>query len=165
MVPTTTTTSMPTMWMEESGSYEVQEPQTEAHTVGPVAGSKPRKLQWDNGEPQFSLLREDIAGAAPQRWVGAVPFNIYDPPEVKPAISFHDPHDIPGAQVGTLKKGIEGSGRGGTTNPLNPRYKMLDGDVRPQPVPVFDAERNVPSHSLMQARAQAASLPNLQTIR
>merc|ERR1719201_2099328 len=77
-------------------------------------------------------------------------------------ISFHDPHDIPGAQVGTLKKGIEGSGRAGATNPLNPRYKMLDGDVRPQPVPVFDAERNVPLHHLVQSRAQASSLPNLR---
>merc|ERR1712232_133952 len=62
---------------------------------------------------------------------------------------------------GTLKKGIEGSRRAGMTNPLNPRYKMLDGDVRPQPVPVFDAERNIPTHSLVQSRAQASSLPNL----
>jgi hypothetical protein len=100
----------------------------------------------------------------PQRWVGAVPCNIYDPPEVKEVISFHDPHDIPGAQVGSLKKGIEGSRRAGQTNPLNPRYKMLDGDARPQPVPIFDAERNLPMHSLVQSRAQgaSASLPNLR---
>merc|ERR1719484_456700 len=39
---------------------------------------------------------------------------------------------------------------------------MLDGDVRPQPVPVYDAERNMPLHSLAQSRAQASSLPNLR---
>jgi hypothetical protein len=160
-VSTTATTSLHTKYTEELGS-DVRLHPKECETHGHVHGSKPRKLQWDNGEPQFSLMREDIAGTVPQRWVGAVPFNIYDPPEVKPAISFHDPHDIPGAQVGTLKKGIEGSGRGGSTNPLNPRYKMLDGDVRPQPVPVFEAERNPAMlHSMMQSRAQASSLPNL----
>lgn len=117
--------------------------------VEQVPGSKPRRLTWDNGEPQFSLLREDIAGTVPQRWVGCVPTNIYDPPEAKPMISFHDPHDIPGAQVGSLKKGIEGSRRGGTTNPLNPRYKMLDGDTKPQPAPVIDAGRPGVLHPLV----------------
>jgi len=159
-VSTTATTSLHTKYSEELGrGLELH--RTEAQIHGFIAGSKPRKLTWDNGEPQFSLVREDIAGTVPQRWIGAVPINIYDPPEVKPVISFHDPHDIPGAQVGTLKKGIEGSKRGGSTNPLNPRYKMLDGDVRPQPVPVFDAERNIPTHALVQSRAQASSLPNL----
>jgi len=161
-VSTTGTTSLHTRYTEELSRSDVKLHPTEAEIHGHVHGSKPRKLQWDNGEPQLSLVREDIAGTVPQRWVGACPVNIYDPPEVKQMISFHDPHDITGAQVGTLKKGIEGSRRGGTTNPLNPRYKMLDGDVRPQPVPVFDAERNVPMHSLMQSRAQAASLPNLR---
>jgi len=184
-VPTTTVTSLPIRWTEEHGSYDVGMPDTEAHTVGPVAGSKPRKLQWDNGEPQFSLLREDIAGAAPQRWVGAVPFNIYDPPQVKPAISFHDPHDIPGAQVGTLKKGIEGSFR--TLNPLDPLqpdYQLLDGQRRPAPAPVpigqsgsapspyVEAERGHPRGSrsqlepsqqptLQRAGANSMSLPDL----
>lgn len=165
VVPTTTTTSLPTMWMEERGIEKVAAPPVEAHTIGPVAGSKPRKLQWDNGEPQFSLLREDIAGAAPQRWAGAVPFNIYDPPDVKPAISFHDPHDIPGAQVGTLKKGIEGSIR--TRNPLDPLcpdYQLLDGSKRPAPTPVpaggVEAERGHPT--LRRAAANTMSLPNLQ---
>jgi len=161
-VSTTATTSLHTKYTEELGRKDVELHRTEAQVHGFVHGSKPRKLQWDNGEPQFSLVREDIAGTVPQRWIGAVPINIYDPHEVKEVISFHDPHDIPGAQVGTLKKGIEGSKRGGSTNPLNPRYKMLDGDVRPQPVPVYDAERNVPSHSLVQSRAQASSLPNLR---
>jgi hypothetical protein len=159
-VSTTATTSLHTRYTEEGNNVQLHP--TECATHGHVHGSKPRKLQWDNGEPQFSLVREDIAGTVPQRWCGAVPFNIYDPPEVKPVISFHDPHDIPGAQVGTLKKGIEASGRGGTTNPLNPRYKMLDGDVRPQPVPVLDAERTTTTHALVQSRAQASSLPNLR---
>jgi len=164
-VSTTATTSLHTKYSEEMSRSDVQLHRKEAEIHGHVPGSKPRKLQWDNGEPQFSLVREDIAGTVPQRWIGAVPINIYDPPEVKEVISFHDVHDIPGAQVGTLKKGIEGSRRAGTTNPLNPRYKMLDGDVRPQPVPVFDAERNVPMHSLVQSRAQASSLPNLRSMQ
>jgi len=161
-VSTTLTTSLHTKWTEEAGNSGIQLHAADDGIHGQVLGSKPRKLQWDNGEPQLSLVREDIAGTVPQRWVGGVPCNIYDPPDVKEVISFHDPHDIPGAQVGSLKKGIEGSRRGGSTNPLNPRYKMLDGDARPQPVPVFDAERNMPVHSLYQSRAQASSLPNLQ---
>merc|ERR1719207_110689 len=103
------------MYTEEQGA--VPAPRI-ADQIGHVHGSKPRKLNWDNGEPQFSLLKEDIAGTVPQRWAGSVPFNIYDPPEVKQPISFHDPHDIPGAQVGSLRKGLEGSQR--HTNPLNP---------------------------------------------
>lgn len=161
-VSTTATTSLHTKYTEELGRGDVRLHPVDDGLHGQVHGSKPRKLQWDNGEPQFSLVREDIAGTVPQRWVGAVPCNIYDPPDVKEVISFHDPHDIPGAQVGSLKKGIEGSRRGGSTNPLNPRYRMLDGDARPQPVPVFDAERNVPTHSLVKSRAQASSLPNLR---
>jgi len=179
-------TSLHHRWTEEGGSYDVHDAETEAHVIGPVAGSKPRKLQWDNGEPQFSLLREDIAGAAPQRWVGAVPFNIYDPPQVKPAISFHDPHDIPGAQVGTLKKGIEGSVRIlNPVDPLQPDYQMLDGFKRPpnsptpyshlqtQPVPegYIEAERGhakgppqlhqSQQPTLQRAGANSMSLPNL----
>lgn len=177
-VPTSTVTSLPIRWTEEGGSYQVHDAETEAHTVGPVGGSKPRKLQWDNGEPQFSLLREDIAGAAPQRWVGAVPFNIYDPPQVKPAISFHDPHDIPGAQVGTLKKGIEGSVRiWNPLDPLQPDYQLLDGQRRPAASPVpesygyVEAERGHPQGppqlyqsqqpTLQRAGANSMSLPNL----
>lgn len=163
-VPTTATTSLHARFNEEAAAG-VGMPPREAEEHGHVHGSKPRKLQWDNGEPLFSLLREDIAGTVPQRFVGAIPVNIYDPPEVKPVISFHDPHDIPGAQVGSLKKGIEGSRRAGQTNPLNPRYRMLDGDTRPQPVPVHDAERPDPLHPLVRNRAQASSLPNIRTMQ
>merc|ERR1719207_331649 len=109
------------MYTEEQGA--VPAPRI-ADQIGMVHGSKPRKLQWDNGEPQLSLLREDIAGTVPQRWVGSVPANIYDPPDVRPMISFHDPHDIPGTQVGSLPRGLTTYR---VTNPMNPRYQMLDG--------------------------------------
>merc|ERR1711972_1279275 len=108
-----------------------------------------------------------IAGTVPQRWVGSVPHNIYDPPDVRPMISFHDPHDIPGAQVGTLKKGIEGT-TGRVCNPLNPRYPMLDGDQYGHPVPTsghhvgppaFEAERGQARHPhpMMHSRASGSA--------
>jgi hypothetical protein len=125
----------------------------EVETIGEVPQSKPRKLQWDNGEPFFALLTEDIAGAAPQRWVGAVPFNVYDPPEKKPIISFHEPQDIPGTQVGSLRKGIV---TGRSTNPLNPRYVMLDGAAKMHPL----AERgDPPAGSVLNSAAPNATLP------
>eukprot|EP00928_Gymnodinium_smaydae_P079746 TRINITY_DN635_c0_g1_i2.p1 TRINITY_DN635_c0_g1~~TRINITY_DN635_c0_g1_i2.p1 ORF type:complete len:501 (-),score=45.93 TRINITY_DN635_c0_g1_i2:129-1568(-) len=164
-VPTHATTSLHAVYTEETGQ---QLAPRDAHMIGQIHGSKPRKLQWDNGEPHFSLLREDIAGTVPQRWIGSVPANIYDPPEVRPAISFHDPHDIPGAQVGSLKKGIEGSTRR-QVNPLNPRYPMLDGDTRPQPVPLMEGERGHPcgglgSHPMLQSRMlPSSSAPDLRT--
>lgn len=40
----------------------------EFQVIGQVPLSKPRKLQWDNGEPLFSLLKEDIAGTSSQRY-------------------------------------------------------------------------------------------------
>jgi len=140
-VPTSGVTSLPAEYTEEMG--RIQRAPNTGDKIGFVQGSKPRKLHWDNGEPHFSLLREDIAGTVPQRWVGATPFNVYDHPDVKPVISFHDPHDIPGAQVGTLRKGLDGNKR--FTNPLQPQYEMLDGDSRPQPAPVIDSERGHPS--------------------
>jgi len=165
-VPTHATTSLHHIFSEEQGLAQAA-PQ-EAAEIGPVPMSKPRKLQWDNGEPQLSLLREDIAGTIPQRWVGSVPANIYDPPEVRPMISFHDPHDIPGAQVGSLKKGIEGITRR-QCNPLNPRYPMLDGEVRPQPLPLLENERGNPrsglgAHPMLQSRmlASTTSAPDLR---
>ncbi|CAE8581816.1 unnamed protein product [Polarella glacialis] len=155
-VPTNAVTSLHAKYNEEYG-LGIEVPRVEAQQHGFVDGSRPRKLTRDNGEPQLSLLREDIAGTVPQRWVGAVPSNIYDPPEVRPMMSFHDPHDIPGAQVGTLKKGIV-SGR--SCNPLNPYYPMLDGNARPQPVPSFEAQR----HPLLRSQGMGASssMPNLR---
>lgn len=141
-VPTNRTTSLTAMFSEEQ-RLGVAAPSKEAESIGEVHGSRPRKLHWDNGEPHLSLLREDIAGAVPQRFVGSVPANIYDPPDVRPAISFHDPHDIPGAQVSSLRKGIE---TGRQLDPLNPKYKLLDGDRMPHPVPVFEAERGSAHH-------------------
>eukprot|EP00929_Paragymnodinium_shiwhaense_P005415 TRINITY_DN10733_c0_g1_i1.p1 TRINITY_DN10733_c0_g1~~TRINITY_DN10733_c0_g1_i1.p1 ORF type:complete len:473 (-),score=46.48 TRINITY_DN10733_c0_g1_i1:439-1857(-) len=164
-VPTHATTSLHHIFSEEKATGG--EAPREANKIGTVAGSKPRKLQWDNGEPQFSLLREDMAGTVPQRWVGSVPSNIYDPPEVRPMISFHDPHDIPGAQVGSLRKGIEGITRR-QCNPLNPRYPMLDCDVRPQPMPLLENERGNPkaglgAHPMLQSRMlSSTSAPDLR---
>lgn len=163
-VPTHATTSLHHVFSEEQGMAMAPR---DAHEHGEVHGSKPRKLTWDNGEPHFSLLREDIAGTVPQRWIGSVPANIYDPPEHRPMIHFHDPHDIPGAQVGSLKKGIEGATRR-QCNPLNPRYPMLDGEARPQPLPVLEAERGHPkgglgSHPMLQSRMLSGSAPNLRS--
>lgn len=152
------TTSLHTKFTEEQ-QQGVELPPKEANEIGAVHGSRPRKLQWDNGEPQLSLLREDIPGTVPQRWVGAAPHNIYDPPEVRPMISFHDPHDIPGCQVGSLKRGIV-SRR--SVNPLNPAYTMLEGENR-HPAPVIEAERGSAQnlHPMMRSNANSASLPNL----
>lgn len=132
-------TSLPIKWSEEEGRVWQADPTVEV--IGEVPQSKPRKLQWDNGEPFFNLLTEDIAGSRPQRWVGAVPFNIYDPPEKKPIISFHEPQDVPGTQVGSLRKGIVTMRN---TNPLHPRYTMLDGPAAMHPL----AERGDPSASV-----------------
>lgn len=160
-VPTSRTTSLHARYREEaSQGHEPPPVQPEEH--GQVQGSKPRKLHWDNGEPHFSLLREDIEGSAPQRWVGTVPHNIYDPPEVRPMISFHDPCDIPGAQVGSLKKGIVTQRQ---LNPLNPRYPMLDGDQKPHSMPYLGCERQAPGvmvHPLVRSQAAASSMPNLR---
>eukprot|EP00931_Biecheleriopsis_adriatica_P122932 TRINITY_DN97987_c0_g1_i1.p1 TRINITY_DN97987_c0_g1~~TRINITY_DN97987_c0_g1_i1.p1 ORF type:complete len:560 (+),score=70.36 TRINITY_DN97987_c0_g1_i1:71-1750(+) len=153
-VPTNAITSLHAKYNEEHG-MSIEVPRAEVKEIGYVEGSKPRKLTWDNGEPHLSLLREDIAGTVPQRWVGSIPANIYDPPDSRPMISFHDPHDIPGAQVGTLKKGIETRR---SCNPLNPKYGMLDGNARPQPVPTFEAQR----HPMLRSQAAASSMPNLR---
>jgi len=157
-VPTNATTSLHAKYAEEHG-LGIGPPRMEAGEAGHVEGSKPRKLTWDNGEPQLSLLREDIAGTVSQRWVGSVPTNVYDPPETRPMMSFHDPHDIPGAQVGTLKKGIQPPSR--CVNPLNPMYPMLDGVRMPQPIPgisSYEAQR----HPLLRSQAQSSSMPNLR---
>lgn len=153
-VPTNATTSLHAKYHEEHG-LGIDIPKMEVSKVGYVDGSKPRQLHRDNGEPLFSLLREDIAGAVPQRWVGLVPANIYDPPQTRPMISFHDPQDIPGAQVGTLRKGIETRR---CLDPLNPTYPMLDGNARPQPVPTFQANL----HPMLRSQAAASSMPNLR---
>lgn len=71
--------------------------------VGHIHGATPRVLHKDNGEPQLSLIRADIPGALPQRYKGAMPFSIYDPPHVTPHTRFDglDCSDIEGAQTGT----------------------------------------------------------------
>lgn len=70
-----------------------------------IHGAAPKILTRDNGEPQCSLIKEDIPGAGPQRYKGCVPFNIYDPQEVTPYSQFHGCEDIEGAKAGTRKGG------------------------------------------------------------
>lgn len=76
-------------------------------SAGPIEGATPRILHRDNGEPQASLIRRDIAGAVPQRYKGAVPLNIYDTHEVTPFVGHLglDCTDIPGAQPGSRTAG------------------------------------------------------------
>lgn len=59
-----------------------------------------------------------------------MPYNIYDPLDKKELISFHDPYDIPGAQVGTLVKGLKTDR---ATNPITPNYRLLDGTAASVP--------------------------------
>jgi len=73
--------------------------------VGHIPGCTSRQLHRDNGEPQASLIRSDIAGAVSQRYKGCMPYSIYDPPEITP-YSGHmqlDCTDIEGTQTGTRK--------------------------------------------------------------
>jgi len=72
---------------------------------GAIDRATPAILSRDNGEPQTSLIKEDIMGATSQRYKGCVPFNIYDPPEVTPHSKFHGCEDIEGAKAGTRKGG------------------------------------------------------------
>merc|ERR1711862_726398 len=75
----------------------------------------------------LSLLTQDIAGALSQRYIGECPYHIYQPrhEKSKPILNITN-HDIPGAQVNTLKQGFVHQ-RG--TNPLNPSYRFLDGTM------------------------------------
>lgn len=78
--------------------------------TGSIPGSNPAVRHRDNGEPQASLIRSDIPGAVPQRYKGAMPFNLYDSHEVTPCINRHlglDCKDIEGAQTGTRKAGTK----------------------------------------------------------
>lgn len=73
--------------------------------AGFIEKSTPRVLHRDNGEPQASLVRADLPGAVPQRYKGAMPFSIYDPPEVTPYARYSglDCSDIEGTQPGTRR--------------------------------------------------------------
>lgn len=105
---------------------------------GPIPKSKPRVLHRGNGEPHLKLVCSDIDGATPQRRVGAQPFHIYAPVEVRPITAFHDPGDIEGAQHDTLRRGFNRSTR--CTDPLDPQYQEL-GARRLQELPTLSSER------------------------
>jgi len=119
-----------------------QAPKLKPEKIGPVDGSTSRKLHVGKNAPLWSLKKDDISGASPQRWAGEVPCNIYESQGAKPALSFHDPHDVAGAQVGTFKKGITTKR---SINPLQPTYTLLDGKIVPsigyKPQNALDAER------------------------
>lgn len=86
--------------------YQSEAPSAHApREQGAIHGAAPKALTYDNGEPQTSLLKEDIQGTSSQRYKGCVPFNIYDPPEVTPYSQFHGCEDIEGAKAGTRKGG------------------------------------------------------------
>lgn len=100
-------------------------PDYQSHSIGPVHGSKPKKVHQDNGAPQLSLFTQDIEGAVPQRHVGRMPIHAYGPPPAKPC--FHDPADVQGAKADSLTRGIEWSSR--NTNPLEPTYPEVRGST------------------------------------
>lgn len=125
---------MDAVWAEEKnndGSCSAGPAEaTRMARIGAIPGSKPRKLQWSNSEPFFSLQKEDIAGAVTQRFIGSKPFSMYDPLEKvhKPMALCLDLSDIPGAQVGTLQRGLGQSVPRGS-DPLAPTYRFLDGSL------------------------------------
>jgi len=99
----------PTYTMDTRTTHPFRKSEVESHLFprehGRIPGCTSRQLHRDNGEPQASLIRGDIAGAMSQRYKGGMPFNIYDPPEVTP-YSGHmqlDCTDIEGTQTGTRR--------------------------------------------------------------
>jgi len=155
-LPVANVTSLHTRFSEERGSDAPRTPPGMHRHIGEVHGSKPRRLHRDNGEPQLSLVREDIAGTVPQRFVGSIPANIYDSHDVRPMVEFHDPHDIPGAHVGSLKKGIHSRRE---VNPLNPQYTMLDGDPGRPPHPMLHGRGNAQSASDLHGTGGVGATP------
>lgn len=99
----------PVYMVDTRTTHPFRKSEVESHLFprehGRISGCTPRQLHRDNGEPQASLIRGDIAGAMSQRYKGGMPFNIYDPPEVTP-YSGHmqlDCSDIEGTQTGTRR--------------------------------------------------------------
>lgn len=128
-VPTTNATSLVAAWTEENSVYSARpssrSPDFSSHTIGPVSGSKPRRVHQDNGETQLSLFTQDIEGGVPQRWIGKIPINCYGPQSARPC--FHDPSDIHGSKADSVSRGIEWSSR--RTNPLEPNYPEIRGST------------------------------------
>lgn len=97
-------TSLHVTWDEEKKANKGAPPSMTG-TIGEIEGSKPRTLMRDNGEPQLSLLREDLPTAAPMRRIGALPYSMYGPPGNRRFSASLDTHDIFGAQADTLPRG------------------------------------------------------------
>lgn len=96
-------TSVAHTWEEERRTT-LRTPAAEVITIGEVPGGKPGKCGIrDNGEAQLSLFAADLAGAAPQRYVGHCPWSLKGKSNGKPR--FYDPWDIPGAQADSITHG------------------------------------------------------------
>ena len=86
-----------------------------------------------------------------------MPYNIYDPLDKKEPISFHDPYDIPGAQVGTLIKGMKTDR---ATNPITPNYRLLDGAMAP--VPVYNPRTGLDTRTIPMETWSSSAGPQLK---
>jgi len=117
--------------------------------IGYIHGSKPQKLFVDLHKPKDrTLLTQDIAGATVTR----DPYRRMRPMK-NPACVL----DIPGAQKNTLQ--FFPTNRRGKTNPLNPRYTLLD---TPREKREKRMQRSKSQGSLQpQARAARAAKPKL----
>eukprot|EP00933_Yihiella_yeosuensis_P063614 TRINITY_DN66810_c0_g1_i1.p1 TRINITY_DN66810_c0_g1~~TRINITY_DN66810_c0_g1_i1.p1 ORF type:complete len:460 (+),score=63.75 TRINITY_DN66810_c0_g1_i1:133-1512(+) len=74
--------------------------------IGHVEGSKPRTLAKENGEPQRSLITQDIVGARTRLKVGVLPYSMYGPMGKRPVQSNNlNTADIVGAQASTIPNG------------------------------------------------------------
>ena len=88
--------------------------------AGVVQFSKPRKLFEGEPHSSASLDNSDICGSNSQRFAGTLPINIYSKLNTGKS-SGSITTDIPGAQPGTLQRGLRTKRR---TNPLDPQYNI-----------------------------------------
>jgi len=110
-------TSMHVRYQSERREMGDDPPRTSREEVGCIEGSAPKAGIRDNGEPLFSLCTDDLAGARPQRRVGALPVHLYGPHGNRPAQSSSlNTADIVGAQADTR---------------LHGRRARRDGDLAP----------------------------------
>ena len=89
--------------------------------AGHVPMSKPREIY--RGEPHRSAILDnsDILGSSSQRFSGTLPINVYSKLMIGKGLGSIT-SDIPGAQTGTLHRGLRTQRR---TNPLDPQYRHV----------------------------------------
>ena len=93
--------------------------QNSQSTIGFIPGTKPRTLHRERDWSSSNIHVRDIPGAAPQRFVGTMPFNIRMSYEEREPNDLGKPRDIEGAKHGTVLRGLA-SAR--LVNPLDPEY-------------------------------------------